>query len=324
MMPLRGRQQYRDLVYDISLIWTEAIQRLPPEEHPPEDLSLLESWKIMIEDAMPELVNVVDGEALWRIPYCDRTDVWGTYLAEAVSTLMEVLEGERWLCFAVGVGRNVGDVFNKGPLSRQEIAQIQRGSFPRSLELYGVPGPGVCEPQHQAGSGRAKGSRPSRGAPDPHDDYAHDYDRNPPRQSRQPGQQRPPRHQRGPQHGPRPPRQPQPPRGQRGPPPLPGPSARGHYPPTGADSPSSLSSGTDTTSNSSISEDAGRGRRRGTQQALTLGVAALGLGDEDGDDQPSRHGARGGPPARGPPARGPGRRGPPPGREGGERPPRRR
>ncbi|KAL9027759.1 MAG: hypothetical protein Q9196_003763 [Gyalolechia fulgens] len=297
MKPISGLQQYKDLVYGKGLAWTRAIQRLPKEQQPEEDLSLPESWKVMIKDATPELINVVDGEALWRIPHCARTDVWGTHLPEAISCLMEQLENQRWRYFAVGTGRNVGDVFNKGPLTREEIAQIQRGRFPRSLELYGVPGPGVCVPQHQAGSGR---TGPSRAGADPHLGYGHGDAPHPPRQSRGPRQQ----------HGPRPPRLPQPPRRQRGPHPPPGPSARRHGTTPGADSLSTLSSGTETTSNSSSYEESGRRRRRRAQQALMLGAAVLALGEDGGGDRPSRRG-RGGPPARGL-----GRRGPPPGREG--------
>lgn len=135
-------------------------------------------YKIMIKNAMPELISVIDGEGLWRVPYFDRQDKWGTALTEAVSLMMDDLEG-RWKCFAAGTDQNKGDVFVVGPLTQQEQAQVSHGQFPPSLAMYGRLGPGVCGPPNQAlviEPGHTRSQRSSRAPSRRHyDDYGVDY-----------------------------------------------------------------------------------------------------------------------------------------------------
>ncbi|KAL8933312.1 MAG: hypothetical protein Q9216_006427 [Gyalolechia sp. 2 TL-2023] len=277
MKMINSQQQYKDLVSDKARLWIQASRDLLPAGRQRGDTQ--EAWAVVTADVKPQLINVVDGEAIWRIPYCggestgddDDNRRTTTYLTEAIASTMAFLDGRRWHCFAVGWKRNEGDVLLKGPLAREEIAQLQRGQFPRSLELYGVPAPGVCGASHAAGP--ARGSRGQQGA-------------HPPRESGPPLQGR----------------------GQV-PHPPPGPPGRGHQPrrghrpppPDDLDSQSSISSGTETTDSSIVGGNAGRVRRRKAQQALALGVAALGLEGEDGDERPSGHDARGGGKRAGPP-----------------------
>lgn len=104
-------------------------------------MSKEELWRYLKTQTkkQPELTNVADGHALWKIPFCD--DHVG--ISKAISVVMDELEG-RWSCQALGVHENAGEIYEVGLLSGDELEDIMQGRFPKSLELYGVPGPGVC------------------------------------------------------------------------------------------------------------------------------------------------------------------------------------
>ncbi|KAL9601783.1 MAG: hypothetical protein Q9219_002273 [cf. Caloplaca sp. 3 TL-2023] len=94
--------------------------------------------------AMPELFNVMDNQALWRVPYYSSQGP-DENLTEGIAMLMCALGMGRWRIAGVGRERCAGDVILIGPLHRAEFEQIVYGSFPENLQVFGVPGPGLCE-----------------------------------------------------------------------------------------------------------------------------------------------------------------------------------
>ncbi|KAI4181345.1 MAG: hypothetical protein L6R41_006678 [Letrouitia leprolyta] len=235
-----GVQNYINLVRNPAVTWTRNFDRLSPEQQQlvPQSKDVWTTYGYLTQFVTPELINVVNGEAIWRIPFSGNTDLLTTYLTETVAATLDPLSGERWKFFAIGRERNEGDLFHKGQLSRSEINQLQQRRFPRSLKMYGVPRPGVCGSSH-GGPGRGAGHAahpprgshgpprnnhgtytgprggPSRGFAEPEDDFGYGHAPHPPRQphgprggrrgghpSGPPGPRGGQRGQRGPPHGP--------------------------------------------------------------------------------------------------------------------------
>ncbi|KAL8922690.1 MAG: hypothetical protein Q9208_005003 [Pyrenodesmia sp. 3 TL-2023] len=100
---------------------------------------------------MPELINVVDDEAIWRVPYNPPPGLGPTrYMSEAIAVLLSETSSGRYNVFAIGNHGYEGDVFLKGYLSDDEYQEVMHGRFPRTLSLIGIPGPGLCEAPEQA------------------------------------------------------------------------------------------------------------------------------------------------------------------------------
>ncbi|KAL8713185.1 MAG: hypothetical protein Q9220_002706 [cf. Caloplaca sp. 1 TL-2023] len=94
------------------------------------------------EVSMPEFGNVRGEYGVWRVPAVpNRIDETGT-----IAVMMTRID-KRFSVVAIGVEEYVGgarDWFLAGRLTDIEIRDISRGIFPRTLEVLGKPGVGVC------------------------------------------------------------------------------------------------------------------------------------------------------------------------------------
>ena len=147
----------------------------------------------MIVSAVPELFNIVEGEAVWRIPCLppsapSTSDRRG--LTEATAILMCEMEG-RWRIVAAGKHRYQGNVIVRGRLSKAETSQIRQGQLPNTLRKYGIlasviraaatPGPSNRGPENRSSQmpprattsrrggygGDSMGGRPRQAGPPP-------------------------------------------------------------------------------------------------------------------------------------------------------------
>lgn len=192
-------------------------------------MDLLEKWRLYArlikKYTMPEFINIVDGEGIWRVPYYPRTGgSRAKYMTEAVATLMCDVSDARYKTSGLGAREFAGDIFAKGPLRDEEYQKIVHGQFPSTMTHLGGPGAGVCEAPERVlviESTSVRPPRAPRGRDLDYNDNSVDFGAPPPRrtgpppQRVRPGQYGPP-HQGGrpAQYGPL--RYPGPP-GQRGP-----------------------------------------------------------------------------------------------------------
>ncbi|KAL8645733.1 MAG: hypothetical protein Q9210_006546 [Variospora velana] len=101
----------------------------------------------MLPIVTPLFFNVVSGQACWRIP---RSRAKGS--AQQMPSAMALLLcnfNPGWECLGLGIGPYEGELIIRGPLSESELLELGHGSFPKTLERYGLPGLGVCEESKQ-------------------------------------------------------------------------------------------------------------------------------------------------------------------------------
>ncbi|KAL8761767.1 MAG: hypothetical protein Q9184_002128 [Pyrenodesmia sp. 2 TL-2023] len=148
---------------------------------------------------IPELINVVDGEAIWRVPYCAEGRGARKGITEAIASLLADVSAGRYRVCGVGTRQFEGDIFLKGPLRDFEYEKLVHGQFPPTVKHLGRPGPGLCEAPEQALLVQPTSLHPPRasgGRGHDYNGYDVGYDAPPPRQVHPSQQLIPPNHSR--------------------------------------------------------------------------------------------------------------------------------
>ncbi|KAL8988210.1 MAG: hypothetical protein Q9177_002682 [Variospora cf. flavescens] len=102
----------------------------------------------MLPTVTPLFFNVVSGQACWRIPRWRGKASSARQMPSAMALLLCNFN-PGWECLGLGIGPHEGELIIRGPLSEVELLELRHGSFPKTLEQYGLPGLGVCEESKQ-------------------------------------------------------------------------------------------------------------------------------------------------------------------------------
>lgn len=104
-----------------------------------ERLDLFQHYRPFVT---PNLINVIPGKAIWRLPYYPASGR-SEYLTEGMAFLtFDLFMNFQFL--AVGAEQNRGDIFLTNRIKPHEQHSLESNRYPDSLSLFGVPGPGVC------------------------------------------------------------------------------------------------------------------------------------------------------------------------------------
>ncbi|KAL9021009.1 MAG: hypothetical protein Q9185_001765 [Variospora sp. 1 TL-2023] len=102
----------------------------------------------MLPIVTPLFFNVVSRQACWRIPRWRGKPSLDQQMPSAMALLLCNFN-PGWECLGLGIGPHEGELIIRGPLSEIELLELRHGSFPKTLEQYGLPGLGVCAKSKQ-------------------------------------------------------------------------------------------------------------------------------------------------------------------------------
>ncbi|KAL9048498.1 MAG: hypothetical protein Q9206_006001 [Seirophora lacunosa] len=140
--------QVKNMVRTFGMRWFR--EQYPMTDHQYLDLRDAE-WRVvynqMLSVVAPLLFNVIRGRGMWRIPLV-QAEGSACFLQSAMAMLLCDHE-VGWECDGLGKGAHGGDLILSRPLRVEEILELSHGSFPRSLQRVGLPGPEVCEGSNQ-------------------------------------------------------------------------------------------------------------------------------------------------------------------------------
>ncbi|KAL8896690.1 MAG: hypothetical protein Q9207_007589 [Kuettlingeria erythrocarpa] len=146
---LKAEWEYAE-IYDMAVECLEAFKPLP-DIYVMNNLERMDLYRrLTTRYVMPELINVVEGEGLWRVPYCAEGRGARTCITEAIACLLTDVSAGRYKVYGVGRSGFEGDVYLRGPLRDFEYDTLVHGQFSPTMRRLGRPGPGLCEAPEQA------------------------------------------------------------------------------------------------------------------------------------------------------------------------------
>ncbi|KAI4207042.1 MAG: hypothetical protein LQ346_000760 [Caloplaca aetnensis] len=186
--PLKAEWEYGE-IFDMATECLEAFNPLP-DNYVMDNLERMDLYRrLTTRFVMPELINVVDREGIWRVPYCAEGRGAKTCITEAIASLLTEVSAGRYRLYGIGDFRSEGDLFLKGPLLEFEYETLVHGQFPPNMRRFGRPGPGLCEAPEQAlvfQSPSVHQPGAPRGSGQGYDGHGIDYNAPPPFQNQPP------------------------------------------------------------------------------------------------------------------------------------------